>query len=120
MMLGTLLFSGVLAGSGITISFGGFDPATATSIWGYTTVAILLIYYSAPLSVLAEVVRTRNSSQLFVPLAAMATCNGLLWTVYGLAVNDTFVWGPNLVGAIFGVVQIVLCWVLPRDQDREK
>jgi hypothetical protein len=60
-------------------------------------VFILLIFYSAPLSVLAEVLRTRSSASLYLPFAAMNVVNGLLWTTYGLALGDSFIYGPNLV-----------------------
>lgn len=65
---------------------------------GYTTVLILLIFYSAPLSALAEVFRTRSSATLYLPFAVMNTVNGLLWTAYGSAVPDAFIYGPNAVG----------------------
>eukprot|EP00879_Flechtneria_rotunda_P026598 GHRR01028372.1.p2 GENE.GHRR01028372.1~~GHRR01028372.1.p2 ORF type:complete len:108 (+),score=15.07 GHRR01028372.1:1089-1412(+) len=64
---------------------------------GSTTVLILLIFYSAPLSVLAEVFRTHSSVALYLPFAVMNMVNGLLWSAYGLAVPDAFIYGPNLV-----------------------
>jgi hypothetical protein len=33
--------------------------------------------------------------------------------VYGLAVNDYFIWGPNALGAGLGVLQLVLITTLP-------
>jgi hypothetical protein len=60
-------------------------------------VFILLIFYSAPLSALAEVLRTRCSASLYLPFAAMNVVNGLLWTTYGLALGDSFIYGPNMV-----------------------
>lgn len=80
---------------------------------GFITVFILLIFYGAPLSVLAEVLRTRNSVSLFWPLSVMAAVNGCLWMSYGLAVNDAFIWAPNAVGAFFGFVQLVLICTFP-------
>ena len=47
------------------------------------TVCILLVFYSAPLSALAEVVRTRSSAALNPPLALMSIVNGALWSAYG-------------------------------------
>lgn len=67
---------------------------------GCTTVLILVIFYSAPLSALAEVFRTRSSATLYLPFAAMNTVNGLLWTAYGMALGDTFIYGPNLVSLL--------------------
>ncbi len=44
---------------------------------------ILLIFYAAPLSSIAEVLRSRSSAALNEPLAFMAIVNGLLWSAYG-------------------------------------
>lgn len=45
--------------------------------------AILLIFYASPLSTIFEVVRTRNSASLQLPLSVMNAVNGGLWLVYG-------------------------------------
>lgn len=50
---------------------------------GYTAVGILLCYYAAPLSTMAEVLRSRSSASLYAPTSAMNTLNGLLWVAYG-------------------------------------
>jgi solute carrier family 50 protein (sugar transporter) len=47
------------------------------------TVGILLIFYAAPLSSVAEVIRTGSSAALNEPLAFMAIANGGLWAAYG-------------------------------------
>jgi hypothetical protein len=47
-------------------------------------VFVLLIFYSAPLSVIAQVLRSRSSAGLYLPFAIMNVVNGGLWTVYGL------------------------------------
>lgn len=40
-------------------------------MWGTVTVVILIIFYTAPLSVLAEVFATRSSASLYLPFAIM-------------------------------------------------
>lgn len=75
---------------------------------GCATVFILIIFYTAPLSVLAEVFRTRSSAALYLPFAVMNAVNGLLWTAYGLAVPDAFIYGPNMVGIVLLHIQLVL------------
>ncbi len=51
---------------------------------GTITVFILLIFYGAPLSVFAEVLRSRSSAALYLPFAVMNMINGMLWSAYGL------------------------------------
>lgn len=56
-----------------------------------------------------QVVRKRDASSILYPLAVASTINGGAWTVYGLfGIQDPLVWGPNLAGAMLGVVQLVL------------
>lgn len=113
MLLGALGFTVLLFGAGAAVSFGGYSHQETVRAWGTTTVAVLVIFYSAPLSVLAEVFATRSSAALYLPFAAANCANGLLWSAYGLAVPDAFIYGPNLVGAVFGALQVALCLLYP-------
>ncbi|WIA18167.1 hypothetical protein OEZ85_009642 [Tetradesmus obliquus] len=113
MLQGVMFFASIMTAAGIVVSFGRYDHAGTVFIWGCTTVFILLVFYSAPLSALAEVLRSRCSASLYLPFAAMNVVNGLLWTTYGLALGDSFIYGPNMVGAVFGSLQVVLCMVYP-------
>jgi solute carrier family 50 (sugar transporter) len=117
-----LFFSAVLIASGAGVAFSSSsststptdDPAAAAAAaWGWVTVAILLVFYASPLSTLARVLRSRNASSLQLPFATMNAINGALWAAYGLAVSDAFVWAPNVVGCLFGLVQVALCLVYP-------
>jgi hypothetical protein len=47
-------------------------------------VALLALYYTAPLSTIAHVLRTRCSATLHWPLCLMNGVNGALWTAYGV------------------------------------
>lgn len=73
------------------------DAATKT-LWGATSVAVLGVYYVAPLSSIAKVIAERDSSSLHWPLCTMNIINGMLWFAYGLALKDWFVCLPVSVG----------------------
>jgi uncharacterized protein with PQ loop repeat len=77
---------------------------------------VLFMYYTSPLSTLADVLRHRDSSSLTLPMSVMNVVNGLLWLVYGLVRSDAFIWLPNGVGACLGAVQVFLCCIFPRRQ----
>ena len=76
--------------------------------------AILLIYYATPLSTVFEVVRSRNSASLSLPLCAMNVANGGLWLVYGIAIRDLFIAVPNGIGALLGCLLLALICAFPR------
>lgn len=60
------------------------DFYSSKTLWGSTCVAILAVYYTAPLSSLAKVISQRDSSSLHWPLCSMNIINGMLWFAYGL------------------------------------
>lgn len=60
--------------------------------------------------------RHRDSSSLTLPLCIMNIANGSLWFTYGLARGDPFMWVPNGVGTLLGVVSTTLRLVFPQRQ----
>ena len=76
----------------------------------------LVFFYGAPLSTIYTVTRLRDSSSIHVRTMITNTFNGAFWTAYGLAISDYFIAVPNSLGALFGVIQIVLCILFPRKQ----
>lgn len=58
---------------------------------GITANVVLLIYYSAPLTTVKEVLVSRSSASLYWPLCMMNVLNGLLWVGYG-RVSNAVLW----------------------------
>ena len=84
------------------------SPAKRKLCAGLVANFILLCYYAAPLSTVAAVVRSRDASSISGPLVLVNAGNGLLWTVYGAAVEDALVWAPNLAGVALAAAQLAL------------
>lgn len=84
-------------------------------MWGSVANLILIAFFTSPLSSLAHVLRSRCSATIFAnwPLSVVSTANSALWTAYGLAIGRPFVWAPNAFGCVLGVVQLLLCALLP-------
>lgn len=83
------------------------------SLWGLAGNFISLVYYGAPLSTMADVIKKRDSSSILLPLTLMNTLNACLWTTYGLAIGDAYVFVPNGIGALLSVAQLSLCFLYP-------
>ena len=47
------------------------------------------------------------------PLTVAQVANCVMWSVYGVAVSDLWVWGPNFVGFGLGLVQLSLLMLCP-------
>ena len=101
-----LAYAAVLGAAGYAAASGAFGSAQA--VLGLVANALLLLYYSSPLSVVANVVKKRNAAALFWPLSLTSLLNGALWTSYGRAVGDAYIWAPNLVGALLATHQLAL------------
>ena len=84
------------------------SPARRRLVAGLVANGILLCYYAAPLSTMAEILATKDASSISAPLVALNGANGLLWLVYGLAVDDRLVWVPNCVGVLLALAQLGL------------
>lgn len=96
------------------ISFADFDPETRQLIIGFVVNGNLLFFYGAPLSTIFKVLKTRNSASIHVRTMVTNTLNGSFWTAYGFAVKDPFIYVPNGIGALLGVIQFCLCILFPR------
>jgi len=88
--------------------FAVTSPLGAPVVTGYIANALLLLYYSAPLSTMAEVIKTKSSKSILLPLSLLSLTNGLLWLGYGLAVKDFFIAVPNGIGVGLTGIQLLL------------
>ncbi|KAG5175842.1 sugar efflux transporter for intercellular exchange-domain-containing protein [Tribonema minus] len=93
---------------------GEQQQAARENIMGTICIIVLVIFYVAPLSTLAQVLKTKDSSAFFLPLALTTAINGAIWTAFGVYNHDAFVYGPNALGAVNGTVQVICCLVFPR------
>ncbi len=91
-----------------------FDSTTRELIVGSLVNLNLVFFYGAPLSTIYNVLAQRNSSTIHLRTMATNTLNGIFWTAYGIAVLDPFVYAPNGLGALLGVIQVVLIILFPR------
>lgn len=90
-----------------------YDPegVLREQVSGWVAVIALLVFYSSPLTDLANVIKSKDASSISLPMAVANGINGLLWTSYGFAISNPFVWAPNFVGIITVLVQIVLVFI---------
>ncbi|KAL7526331.1 hypothetical protein ACHAXR_001433 [Thalassiosira sp. AJA248-18] len=109
----------VVALSAITINLWTYLSLTNKSVLqvrsalGLFASALFVVLSGSPLSTIKTVLSTRNSGSILTPLCIAQVTNTVLWSVYGLAIKDTFVYGPNLTGLGFGLIQLLLKILFP-------
>ena len=88
-------------------------PAISANVIGFVSSAVCVTLYASPLTTVFKVLREWDASSIYMPMCLIATTCTLLWTVYGLAIGDGFVWGPNLAGLCLSMIQLMLVTLLP-------
>jgi solute carrier family 50 protein (sugar transporter) len=78
------------------------------SIVASTGVACAVMYYVAPCSTIYQVVATRNASTIHAPMMIANAANSFLWLVYGVSIQDPFVYAPNVIGFGLSALQLLL------------
>lgn len=116
---------GVMVGSVGVVSllwcyliFSGIDASRRSFLLGAFGSAICVVLFASPLSTMGEVIATRNSASIYAPLTFAQVTNCGTWSVYGLAIGDIWVWGPNLCGLMLGLMQLLLKILFPSYADK--
>jgi solute carrier family 50 protein (sugar transporter) len=96
-----------------TICFLDVEMTQKKLIIGIAVNINLLFFYGAPLSTIFTVLKTRDSSSIHRWTMLMNTANATFWTAFGFGTSDYFIMVPNGIGAILGVMQMILRVVVP-------
>jgi solute carrier family 50 protein (sugar transporter) len=93
----------------VGITMDKSDEEFGKSIFAWSGIICAITYYAAPCTAVADIIRTQNSSSLHAPMILANAANASLWLIYGyFALDDAYVYGPNLVGVSFAIFQLVL------------
>ncbi|EYU43027.1 hypothetical protein MIMGU_mgv1a022177mg, partial [Erythranthe guttata] len=77
-------------------------------VLGWISVILSVSVYVAPLSIMKKVIQTKSVEFMPISLSSALLLNAVMWFFYGLLLKDFYITVPNIVGFIFGVIQIIL------------
>ncbi|KAL6570331.1 hypothetical protein OROMI_014845 [Orobanche minor] len=77
-------------------------------IVGWICLVFNLCVFVAPLCVLRQVIQTKSVEYMPFLLSFFLTLSAVMWFFYGLLLRDYNIAIPNVLGFIFGVLQMVL------------
>lgn len=102
--------AGAVALMGTTAGIGALLPqATAQNAIGLIGCGVVVAMFGGPLQVMKEVIRTKSTKDLPLPMAVATVANCACWFGFGsLVVHDPYVWAPNILGLVSGVTQLGL------------
>ncbi|KDP22572.1 hypothetical protein JCGZ_26403 [Jatropha curcas] len=104
----------------LLFDFGGFclilllshflakGPSARIQMLGWVNVVFSFAVFAAPLSIMRVVIKTKSVEFLPFPLSFFLTLSAIMWLFYGILVKDLYIAGPNVLGFLCGVVQMIL------------
>ncbi|XP_062115857.1 bidirectional sugar transporter N3-like [Humulus lupulus] len=103
----------------LLVNFGGFcmilllshflaKGSLRATVLGWVCTSFAVSVFAAPLSIIRVVIRTKSVEFMPFALSFFLTVSAVMWLMYGIMLKDLCVAIPNVLGLIFGVLQMVL------------
>ncbi|XP_015070500.1 bidirectional sugar transporter N3 [Solanum pennellii] len=85
-----------------------FKGVVRGQIVGWICLIFSLCVFVAPLGIVRQVIKTKSVEYMPLLLSVFLTLSAVMWFFYGLLLKDINIAAPNVLGFIFGILQIVL------------
>ncbi|XP_054807784.1 bidirectional sugar transporter N3-like [Prosopis cineraria] len=92
----------------VVTHFAVRDDSLRVQVLGWICVSMAVSVFAAPLSIMAQVIRTKSVEYMPFNLSFFLTLSAVLWFAYGLFLRDICIALPNVLGFGLGVIQMVL------------
>ncbi|PHU13547.1 Bidirectional sugar transporter SWEET14 [Capsicum chinense] len=107
---GKMLLLTVVGGFGaiVLVTQFLFKGVVRGQVVGWICLIFALSVFVAPLGIVRQVIKTKSVEYMPLLLSVFLTLSAVMWFFYGLLLKDINIAAPNVLGFIFGVLQIVL------------
>ncbi|CAL0300792.1 unnamed protein product [Lupinus luteus] len=104
----------------LLVTYFAIHGSLRVQVLGWICVSIAVSVFAAPLSVMAQVIRTRSVEYMPFNLSFTLTISAITWFGYGLFLKDICIALPNIVGFILGLLQMVLYAIYRKGGTKKK
>ncbi|KAI8529250.1 hypothetical protein RHMOL_Rhmol12G0210700 [Rhododendron molle] len=87
---------------------------TCLQIVGWICLVFSVSVFVAPLCIVKQVIRTQSVEYMPFSLSLTLTLNAVMWFFYGFLIKDFNIAIPNVLGFVFGIIQMVVYGVYKR------
>ncbi|TMW88433.1 hypothetical protein EJD97_018570 [Solanum chilense] len=116
-MLGLLFGVFAAFAAVVSISICLFQPPNRQTFVGYLSVISLISMFASPLFIINLVIRTRSVEYMPFYLSLATFLMSLSFFAYGMFKQDPFIYIPNGIGGVLGIIQLVLYWRYSRPNE---
>ncbi|KAL6996892.1 hypothetical protein U1Q18_007018 [Sarracenia purpurea var. burkii] len=81
---------------------------TRLLVVGWICLIFSVCVFAAPLGIVKKVIQTKSVEYMPFSLSLCHTLNSVMWFFYGYLIRDPIIFSPNILGFIFGIIQMVL------------
>ncbi|KAL3534596.1 hypothetical protein ACH5RR_003057 [Cinchona calisaya] len=106
-----LLFNVGLLGIIMVVSLALTKDAKRVTLVGWCCAVINIAVFAAPLSIMRRVIRTKSVEFMPFNLSFFLTLCATMWFFYGFFIRDYYIALPNVLGFLFGIVQMILYFI---------
>lgn len=89
------------------------DFETVKFYVGFVASLMTILFFAAPLTMLAHVLRVKSVESLPFPMIAMTFVGSALWLMYGYLLGDQFIQIPNILGCLICGFELSLFLIYP-------
>ncbi|RLN91977.1 hypothetical protein BBJ28_00021853 [Nothophytophthora sp. Chile5] len=103
-VLAVITLYAIIAATGAT----GQDYTSISHVLGYISIVAAIILYGAPFEKAVYVLRTKNAKPIQLPMVICGATNNALWVIYTPLDSNWFMFIPNAICVVLGIVLLVL------------